>query len=137
MKKAKIFKTTGFKFILVGIVNTLFGTAIMFLCYDFFKLSYWWSSAANYSLGSILSFVLNKYFTFQNHTHDWQQLVKFTINILICYVIAYGLAKPLIRSWLSTESQFIQDNVALLLGAVLFTAINYFGQRFWVFNLQK
>ncbi|WP_034995362.1 GtrA family protein, partial [Liquorilactobacillus vini] len=112
-------------------------TAIMFLCYDLFRLSYWWASAANYFFGSILSFILNKYFTFQNHAHEWQQILKFTVNILLCYLIAYGLAKPLIRNWLSMDSQFIQDNVALLLGAVLFTVINYFGQRFWVFNSQK
>lgn len=134
MEKSRLFKTTGFKFILVGIVNTLFGTAIMFACYDLFGLSYWWSSAANYFFGSILSFILNKYFTFQNHTRSWQQLVKFTVNILFCYLIAYGLAKPLIKSLLSFASLRLQENLALLLGAVLFTLINYFGQKFWVFS---
>ena len=56
---------TVYRFILVGIVNTLFGTAIMFVFYNVFHLSYWISSASNYFFGSILSYFLNKSFTFR------------------------------------------------------------------------
>lgn len=48
------------KFILVGIVNTIFGTTVMFVAYNMIGFSYWISSALNYILGSILSFFLNK-----------------------------------------------------------------------------
>ena len=54
------------KFILVGVVNTLVGTAIMFGLYNLAGCSYWVSSAANYVIGSILSYVLNKKFTFRH-----------------------------------------------------------------------
>lgn len=63
----KLFDKTFWKFILVGIINTLFGTAVMFICYNVFHLSYWVSSASNYIFGSILSYFLNKRFTFQNN----------------------------------------------------------------------
>ena len=62
----RIFDRTILKFLIVGVVNTLFGTAVMFSLYNLAGCSYWISSAANYILGSILSFFLNKYFTFQN-----------------------------------------------------------------------
>ena len=54
------------RFLIVGVVNTLVGTAIMFGLYNLAHCSYWVSSAANYLLTSILSFFLNKYFTFQS-----------------------------------------------------------------------
>ena len=57
---------TFLKFVLVGVVNTVVGTAVMFLAYNLLHLSYWVSSAANYIVGSICSYFLNKYFTFQN-----------------------------------------------------------------------
>ena len=38
---------TVIRFIIVGVVNTLFGTAIMFVFYNVFHLSYWISSASN------------------------------------------------------------------------------------------
>lgn len=44
------------KFLLVGVINTLVGTAIMFGLYNLAGASYWLSSAANYVLTSILSF---------------------------------------------------------------------------------
>ena len=51
----KFFDRTFWKFILVGIANTLFGTGIMFVFYNVLHLSYWISSASNYFFGSILS----------------------------------------------------------------------------------
>ena len=65
MKQLKnLFDEKLLKFILVGVVNTLVGMAIMFGLYNLAHCSYWVSSAANYILTSILSFFLNKYFTF-------------------------------------------------------------------------
>ena len=62
------------RFIIVGCINTVVGTAIMFGLYNLASCSYWVSSAANYILTSILSFFLNKYFTFQNHGSRWRNL---------------------------------------------------------------
>ena len=52
---------------LVGVANTLFGTAVMFLFYNLFHFDYWVSSAANYVFGSILSYILNRFFTFKKN----------------------------------------------------------------------
>ena len=59
------------RFIIVGLINTAVGTAIMFGLYNLAGASYWASSAANYILTSILSFFLNKYFTFRNKGWSW------------------------------------------------------------------
>ena len=64
------------RFLMVGVVNTLFGTAIMFVFYNVFHLSYWISSASNYFFGSILSYFLNRYFTFQNRSRGWRTVVR-------------------------------------------------------------
>ena len=116
------------------ILNTLFGTAVMFSLYNLAGCSYWISSAANYILGSILSFFLNKYFTFQNKERPWRQVVRFTVNIAACYLVAYGVAKPAVRMLLSGQSVSIQENAAMLVGMCLFTGLNYFGQRFFAFR---
>ncbi len=130
----KLLDKTFLKFILVGCINTLFGTAIMFIFYDCFHLSYWLSSASNYVFGSILSYFLNKYFTFQYKERNWRIIGKFVINICVCYFVAYGVAKPLVRHLLDGYTVTIQENVAMLVGMVLFTLLNYFGQRFFAFK---
>ena len=132
--KEKIIQNTVLRFILVGVINTLVGTAIMFGLYNLAHCSYWVSSASNYILTSILSFFLNKYFTFQNRERSWGQVVRFTVNIAACYLIAYGAAKPAVRMLLSGQSVSIQENAAMLVGMCLFTGLNYFGQRFFAFR---
>ena len=63
MQFIKIFyDKTFFKFIIVGIINTIAGAGIMFALYNIFHCSYWISSIMNYIVGSIVSFFLNKYF---------------------------------------------------------------------------
>ena len=132
--KNKLFDETFFKFIGVGIINTIFGTTIMFVCYNVFHLGYWLSSGANYFFGSILSFVLNKYFTFQNKEKSISQIVRFVINILVCYFVAYGVAKPLTIMLLAQAPVKVQENIAMLVGMCFFVGLNYLGQRFFAFR---
>lgn len=132
--KRGIWDWTILKFLIVGVVNTVFGTIVMFSLYNLAGCSYWISSAANYILGSILSFFLNKYFTFRNKERSWGQVVRFTVNIAACYLVAYGVAKPAVRMLLSGQSVSIQENAAMLVGMCLFTGLNYFGQRFFAFR---
>ena len=96
------------RFIIVGCINTVVGTAIMFGLY--------------------------KYFTFQNKERSWKQVAKFIINIAVCYVLAYGIAKPVVMYILSGAGQKIQENAAMLAGMCLFTGFNYIGQRMFAFK---
>ena len=125
---------TVIRFIIVGVVNTLFGTAIMFVFYNVFHLSYWISSASNYFFGSILSYFLNKGYTFRYGKTDFKSIFRFTVNILVCYLLAYGIAKPVMRHLLSGYSLSIQENVSMMLGMVLFVGLNYLGQRYFAFK---
>lgn len=129
-----LFDRTMIKFLLVGIVNTLVGCGTMFLLYNLAHCSYWISSAANYVVGGVVSFFLNKYFTFQNHERSWKQVGKFVLNVTVCYLLAYGAAKPLLLWALSGQSVSIQENAAMLAGMCLYTGLNYLGQRFFAFR---
>lgn len=135
--KEKIIQNTVLRFILVGVINTLVGTAIMFGLYNLAHCSYWVSSASNYILTSILSFFLNKFFTFQNKEKSIGQVVRFVVNIAVCYLLAYGIAKPLCLYLLSGVVTSVRDNVSMFVGMCLFTAFNYCGQRFFAFKKRK
>ena len=134
---SSFFDATFLKFMLVGVMNTLVGTAVMFFCFNILTWSYWVSSALNYIIGSIVSYLLNKRFTFQQKGHNWYTVWKFIVNVSVCYVLAYGLAKPFVTWILSGVTTNIQGNVALLVGMVLFVGLNYIGQRFWAFSPKK
>lgn len=122
------------KFMIVGVVNTVVGTAIMFILYNVFHQSYWISSASNYVVGSILSYFLNKYFTFESKKKSLSQVLKFVLNISLCYLVAYGIAKPAVTWMLQGQQGALRDNLAMVVGMVLFTLLNYIGQRAYVFK---
>lgn len=133
----KLFRWSVFRFALVGVVNTLVGMAIMFGLYNLAHCSYWVSSAANYILTSILSFFLNKHFTFRSESRSAKEILAFAVNIALCYLIAYGVAKPLTLKLLADASTALRDNVAMLVGMVFFTCLNYLGQRLLVFKKKE
>lgn len=143
----KFFDEKFLKFIAVGIINTLVGMGIMFGLYHLcglkrldensqVQLGYWISSASNYIITSILSYFLNKNFTFKNKEKGIKPILRFAVNIAVCYVVAYALAKPLVKLALSrTDIRYdIQATIAMLVGMCLFVGLNYIGQRFFAFN---
>ena len=139
-KLKKIFDPTFFRFIVVGVINTLVGYGVMFGLYNLAGLhtwgdaGYWISSAANYIIGSIVSFFLNKHFTFRNQEKGAGVVLRFVVNISVCWLLAYGLAKPLVLQLLAGRSLWLQENAAMLVGMCLYTALNYLGQRFFAFR---
>ena len=133
---------TLFRFILVGLVNTAVGYGVMFGLYNLAGLhtwgdtGYWLSSAANYIVGSMVSFFLNKHFTFRSREKGAGVVLRFALNIAVCWALAYGLAKP-VMVWLLSGtgwSQQLQGNLSMLAGSGLFVFLNYFGQRFFAFR---
>ncbi len=149
-----ILDKTFWKFVLVGVLNTVVGLGVNYLVLWLLGLNksvsdntaYWIASAANYVIGSILSFFLNKYFTFKSNARSAAEVFRFILNIVVCWIIAYGTAKPFIGwlftkqwvwPWQNVEMPKAVGYVATLLGAGLFVILNYFGQRFFAFKKDK
>jgi len=132
-----LFDAKLWKFLLVGVLNTIVGNGLMFLLYNLAHWGYWSSTAISYILASVMSFFLNRYFTFKYQGKGWKVVARFALNIAVCYLLAYGIAKPLMLWLLSGASESVRDNVAMLTGMCLFVGFNYLGQRFFAFREEK
>ena len=108
----------------------------MFIAYSVFHLGYWVSSACNYIVGSIFSYFANKYFTFKSEKKSGKEMVRFVINISVCYFVAYGVAQPLLDLVLGNIefSTSIFEQLSMILGMCFFVVLNYLGQKFFVFR---
>lgn len=125
-----------FKFLLVGAANTLVSALIMFGLYNLLHFGYWGSSAVSYLVGSVMSFFLNRSFTFSSHDAMWKSAVRFAVNVAVCYVIAYSIAKPAVL-WVLSGTGWTEnavEQIAMLFGMCLFTGLNYIGQRYFAFR---
>ena len=129
----KLFDKSFIIFLLVGGINTLVSAVLMFLLE---KTGYWVSTVVAYAVGAVISFFLNKKFTFKSEGKTTKSAVKFIIKVAVCYIIAYSVAQPLATLILSATSlsPLWIERVAKLFGMGLYKLINYFGQKFFAFK---
>lgn len=142
-KIKSLFDEKMWKFLLVGILNTLVGQGLSFLLlnlvpWENFQVGS--TAAVNISSGistilaSIMSYYLNKNFTFRYQGTDRTVALRFTLNIVICYIIAYNLLASLTVRILAGQPKWIIENGSMIVGMCSFVACNYFGQRFFAFR---
>lgn len=129
----KLLQSSLVRFLVVGVGNTLLSAILMFLLED---LGYWPSSAIAYVAGAVMSFFLNRSFTFHSQEKLGRSAVKFAVNVAVCYVLAFSIAQPLGRLVLGRmglEGIWL-ERLTKLGGMGLYTLLNYFGQRFFAFR---
>ncbi|MEH7124750.1 GtrA family protein [Bacillus sp. JJ1773] len=122
-----------FRFLLVGVVNTLIGLSIMLLLLNAAEMSYWISTFIGNGVGAFVSYFLNRSFTFQSKIHLKTSIPRFIIVILSCYIFSYSVSHMALRIFEEGNS-LLAENLAVVIGAGLYTLLNYLGQRFYVFK---
>ena len=132
-----LFDVKMWKFLLVGVLNTLVGDGLSFLLINVTAIGMWWGTALPMALASVMSYFLNKHFTFKNTEKGWRPVLRFAVNIAACYLLAYGIAIPLLTWALAAQNPVLVRNVTKLAGMVLFTGFNYLGQRLFAFREKK
>ena len=119
---------------IVGVINTMMGWGIMAVLYNLIHLNYWLSTGISYFIGGVFSYHANGKVTFKVENKDKWLPYRFAVNLIVCYLIAFGVAKPLVIRILAAQPAVIVDNAAMALGTVIFVALNFFGQKIVVFR---
>jgi len=123
-------------FLIIGGLNTVISVVGSQLLLG--TLGYWGSTALMYALCSILSFIFNRKYSFQSKAPLAQSALKFTVVIAVCYLLSFSVSKLLVP-WLvgafawSISAEWV-TRIAMLVAQVIFTALNYIGQRLWAFK---
>ena len=145
----KFFDIKFWKFILVGIINTVVGEGVVLLLTNpvGWKQASWGRGAAAFIgvlVGSIVSFFLNKSFTFTNKEKAWKPEARFTVNILLCMLIRVAVATAVSAiskgaGWtlFGMDVDTFAGNLSWAIGAAVFVMVNYIGQRFFAFKEKK
>lgn len=127
------------RFIMVGIINTCVGLGMMYLLLDGFHLNYWAASFTGNSIGAVVSYFLNRKFTFKSNASVLSSGFRFIVAILCCYYISFKLSRILAHYLLAQLGGLTghwTDNAALLIGSGLYTISNYIAQKRFVFPHQ-
>ena len=144
-----VFDRTLLKFFLVGIINTIIGVGLKFLLLNLVPIDgsegVLFAGVTSTAIASVVSYFLNKTYTFHNTERGIKPAIRFTVNIAACYAIAYVCA-ALPAIWLcetynwtmfSMPPEDFAKNFSAMAETGLFVCCNYFGQRFFAFKEKK
>lgn len=146
MKKIKkLVDRTTILYLVIGILNFLLCTFIMFLLFNKCGFSAHLAPLVNYGLGSVIWYLSCRYIVFPGHRTNMQQLLRFALEIVVCYLMSYYvIARPcsalllrsprMLRLFSFGGQELTSGNCEMTLGAIAYALLNYFGQRFFVFT---
>ena len=128
-------------FLVIGLVNTLFSMAVTYSIYNLLHLRYYISSFTGTFSVAVLGFFLNRRFTFSSDCKILSSMIKFFTVILLSYIIAFTLSHKLFLYIFSVVnlnlSISIIEQIAILFAQIIFTLINFTGQKLWTFKIRK
>jgi len=116
------------KFGAVGLVNTAIGLFAIYALMYFFDVSPIAANAFGYILGLIVSYLLNRMWTFRNDRSAPYSIAKFVVVAAVAYAINLAIVLCVI------DVVGANPYVAQLAGIFFYTFIMFFGCRFFVFH---
>jgi putative flippase GtrA len=115
------------RYLLVGVLNTCVGLGTIYLCMYVFHLGNAPANAIGYAVGIVVSFTMNRRWTFADRGHPGPQLLRFLLVTAVAYLANLGTVMGLIHLG-------VPDYLAQALGVAPYTAIGYAGSRWFVFR---
>ncbi len=133
-----------FIFLIIGGLNTVIsmvGSQLLLVPFTAAfgsVFGYWGSTSIMFILCSIPSFYFNRKYSFESKAPLVPSIVRFSTVIAVCYLLAFGFSSyvtPVIVNALgSAFNSTLISRIAMILGQVVFTTLNYVGQRLWAFK---
>jgi len=109
----------------VGVVNTFIGFSIIFgLMY--FGFSATMSNIVGYTIGALISYILNSKYTFTSSTNDKESMIKFFMVLGIAYILNFITLQWLLR--------WVNPYVAQMLAAVVYTVSSFVLAKYFAFK---
>jgi putative flippase GtrA len=122
------FSNSFVKFCIVGVINTFLNYLIFLYLLLYLELDYKICGVCGFCIGGLVSFILNRRFTFKNKNFSFPQLSKFIFSQLLCVVIHTCI--------LITCVAILNINsiIGQFFGLVVTTFVNFLFQKLWVFS---
>lgn len=116
------------RFLRVGVVNTLIGLSIIYAGMALLGLSNEMANAIGYSCALIVSFILNKKWTFEHYGHLLASGLRFGVVIAVAYCANLVTLTGLI------EGPGFNAYLAQAVSIIPYTLISYLGCKYFAFR---
>lgn len=115
------------RFTLVGLLNTGLGYAVIFACMGWLGWNPFASNVAGYAVGMLVSFTLNRQFTFRSTGDARREGARFLLIFLLAYLA------NLIVLWLLVRWLQLDVVVSQVLAGVVYFGMSFVLNKYYVF----
>ena len=132
MKKRSLKEIVEFvKFSFVGITTFILHLFLTIMLTEVFGIIYYESYAIALALGWVYNFFFNMWFTFSAKGKLSKMVEKFSVVVLVSTAMNWLLVFFLV------EVFGLRYFLAILLVSIVLSAVNFFAEEDWVFNIKK
>lgn len=119
------------RFLLVGVANTALGYSVIFGCMYLAGFSPELSNAAGYAVGLLVSYFLNRNFTFKSDQRLSTELVRFMLVFLTAYMANLVVLIALVRAL------EIHAGPSQVIAGVIYIGTTYVLNKHYVFRVSE
>lgn len=119
------------RYLLVGVMNTAVGYGIIFFCMYGLGVSPVLSNALGYGIGVIVSYSLNKKFTFKSNASDGTTFLRFLLVTAVAY------SANLLTLIVLINRLEVHSGVSQIVSGGVYVVTAFLGSKFYAFASQK
>lgn len=116
------------RFVIVGVLNTVYGFAVIFACMYWLGLSAYLSNAIGYGCGLITSYVLNRTFTFRSQARARGEVFRFLAVFGVAYLANLALLYGCVQ-WIG-----INEGVSQIIAGAAYVVVSFLLNKYYVFQ---
>ena len=116
------------RFLIVGLSGLLLDFGFTFICKEKVLLNKYLSNSIGFLISTISNYFLNRHFTFQSNDPIVTEFYWYIGISIIALIIYNGIV------WLGINKWKTNFYTAKLIGRVVFTFWNFFGQNYFTFH---
>lgn len=115
------------RYTVAGLINTLVGYGIILLLYLGLGLGLGFSNLIGYGVGLMLSFAINRTWTFNDRGSIRRSIILFGALVLVAFTLNLGITFALLRAGIIFPA-------AQALGIFTYSALVFIGSKYVIFN---
>ncbi|WP_136417632.1 GtrA family protein [Herbaspirillum sp. ST 5-3] len=120
-----------FRYIIVGVANSMVGYGVIFGCMYLLGLSPEASNVAGYAVGLVVSYVLNRTYTFNSKQSRRAEFMRF----LVVFAIAYGL--NFVALLILIHQLGLHEGASQIVAGVVYVLSAYAMNKYYVFKIPR
>ena len=117
-----------FRFLKVGVFNTMLGYSVIFACMYLAKMSPESSNVAGYAVGLVASYVLNRRYTFNSKQNERNEIIRFLAVFVVAYALNFVVLVILIHGF------GIHEGMSQVLAGFIYVMASFTMNKYYVFK---